>query len=75
MATERQSQMSKSIAPAPQLLTVDEAANRLNVSVRFIRRITSEDGRIPYAKLGGHVRIDVEDLDRYVADNKVQPRT
>lgn len=44
------------------LLTVEQAAERLGTSVRFIRRLRAE-GRIPVIKLGKHIRIDSIDLD------------
>ncbi|MFN2539006.1 MAG: helix-turn-helix domain-containing protein [Mycobacteriales bacterium] len=47
------------------LLTVEQAAERLGTSVRFIRRLRTE-GRIPVIKLGKHIRIDDADLDAYV---------
>lgn len=54
------------------LLTVDQAAERLGVTPRFIRRLTSEK-RIPYVKLGGsHVRIEEEDLEAFVAAGRVE---
>lgn len=37
------------------LLTVEQAAERLGTSVRFIRRLRTEQ-RIPVFKIGGHVR-------------------
>jgi excisionase family DNA binding protein len=49
-----------------QLLTVDDAATTLGTSPRFIRRIIAER-RIPYVKLGRHVRIHQSDLDAYIA--------
>lgn len=48
------------------LLTVDQAAERLVTSPRFIRRHIAER-RIAFAKLGKHVRIDSADLDSFVA--------
>ena len=48
------------------LLTVDQAAERLGTSVRFIRRLRTE-GRIPIVKLGKHIRIDSTDLDAFIA--------
>ncbi|MCP4959211.1 MAG: helix-turn-helix domain-containing protein, partial [bacterium] len=45
-----------------QLLTIDEAAERLNVSVRFVRRLVAER-RVPYLKIGKFVRFDQDDLD------------
>ena len=47
------------------LLTVEQAADRLGTSVRFIRRLRTE-GRIPVVKLGKHIRIDSNDLDTYI---------
>lgn len=51
------------------LLTVDQAAERLGTSVRFIRRLRTE-GRIPVIKLGKHIRIDSADLDAYIASGR-----
>jgi excisionase family DNA binding protein len=48
-----------------QLLTVDEAAAYLNVTVRFVRRIIAER-RIGVHRLGRHVRLSTEDLDAFV---------
>ena len=54
------------------LLSVDQAAERLGTTPRFIRRLTSEK-RIPYVKLGGsHVRIDEVDLDAFIAAGRVE---
>ncbi|TAL16147.1 MAG: DNA-binding protein [Frankiales bacterium] len=47
------------------LLTVEQAAERLGTSVRFIRRLRTER-RITIVKLGKHVRIDSADLDAYI---------
>ena len=47
------------------LLTVDQAAERLGTTVRFIRRLRTE-GRIPVIKLGKHIRIDSTDLDDFI---------
>ena len=54
------------------LLTVDQAAERLGTSPRFIRRLIAER-RIAFAKLGKHVRIDTTDLDAFVAAGRVAP--
>lgn len=48
------------------LLTVDEAAELLNVKPRFIRRLIAEE-RIPVHRLGRHVRLHRDDLMEYVA--------
>lgn len=53
-------------------LTVQEAANYLNTSVRFIRRLISER-RIAFHKIGRHVRLTVADLDAFVEAGRVAP--
>ena len=47
------------------LLTVEQAAERLGTSVRFIRRLRTER-RLTIVKLGKHIRIDSTDLDAYI---------
>ncbi len=54
------------------LLNVDQAADRLGTSPRFIRRLVAER-RIAFTKLGKHVRIDTADLDAFVAAGRVVP--
>jgi len=54
------------------MLNVDQAAERLGTSPRFIRRLIAER-RIAFAKLGKHVRIDTADLDAFVAAGRVAP--
>ena len=54
-----------------RLLTVDEAADRLGTSVRFVRRLVFEQ-RIAYTKLGRHVRIAPRDLDTFIAAGRVE---
>jgi excisionase family DNA binding protein len=52
------------------LLTVDQAAERLGTSPRFVRRLVFQR-RIAYVKLGRHVRIATGDLDAFIAANRV----
>jgi excisionase family DNA binding protein len=54
-----------------QLLTVDQAAEAMGTSTRFIRRLIAER-RIPYIKVGRHVRIAQSDLINYVAAGRVE---
>jgi excisionase family DNA binding protein len=56
------------------LLTVDQAAERLSTKPRFIRRLIAER-RIPYVKLGSHVRIDDRDVDAFISAGRVNPRS
>jgi excisionase family DNA binding protein len=54
-----------------KLLTVEEAAERLGTSVRFVRRLVLER-RIAYTKLGRHVRIAASDLDAFISAGRVE---
>ena len=55
-------------------LTVSEAAEHLNTSDRFVRRLIAER-RIAFHKVGRHVRFAVADLDAFVAAGRVAPIT
>jgi excisionase family DNA binding protein len=54
-----------------RLLTVEEAADRLGTSVRFIRRLIAER-RIAYVRIGRHVRIAEADLASFVAAGRME---
>jgi excisionase family DNA binding protein len=56
------------------LLTVEQAADRLGTSTRFVRRLVA-DRRIAYHKVGRHVRIAEADLINYVAAGRVEAGT
>jgi excisionase family DNA binding protein len=55
-------------------LTVPEAADYLNTSPRFIRRLIAER-RIAFHRVGRHVRLAVVDLEAFVQDGRVEPYT
>jgi excisionase family DNA binding protein len=57
-----------------RLLTAEEAADRLDTSLRFVRRLIFER-RIPYTKLGRHVRIAASDLDAFITAGRIDART
>ncbi len=54
------------------LLTVDQAAERLGTTTRFIRRLRAER-RIAVIKIGRHIRIDSNDLDAYIEASRQEP--
>ena len=54
-----------------KLLTVEEAAERLGTSVRFLRRLITER-RIAFVRVGRHVRIDPADLEAFIAAGRVE---
>ena len=47
------------------LLSVEQAAERLGTSVRFVRRLIAER-RIAYVKVGRHVRLDPDDVEAFI---------
>jgi excisionase family DNA binding protein len=53
------------------LLTVEQAAERLGTSERFVRRLIAER-RIAYVKLGRYVRIPEPDLINFVTTGRVE---
>jgi excisionase family DNA binding protein len=59
-------------APSAALIDIEQAAIRLGVSVRFMRRLVDER-RIPFHKIGKYVRFDPADLDRFAMQGRVEP--
>jgi excisionase family DNA binding protein len=55
-------------------LTVPQAADYLNTSERFVRRLIAER-RIAFHKVGAHVRFAVDDLEAFVQAGRVEPIT
>ena len=51
----------------PQLLTIDQLAERLGVSIRHIRRLIAER-RVPYLKVGWLVRFDPAEITAWLDD-------
>jgi len=56
---------------APALLTVEQAAERLNTKPRFVRRLIAER-RIEFHKVGRHVRISEPALAEFIAAGRVE---
>ena len=59
-------------APFGELLTIEEAAVRIGMSPRYIRRLIAER-RIVFYRLGRAVRLDPADLAAHVAAGRVEP--
>lgn len=55
-----------------QLLSVGAAAERLDTTVRFIRRLIAER-RIEFVRVGRHVRISETALADFIETGKVPP--
>jgi excisionase family DNA binding protein len=49
----------------PQLLTIDQLAERLGITVRHVRRLIA-DRRVPYVKIGRLVRFDPDAIKRWL---------
>jgi excisionase family DNA binding protein len=54
------------------MLTVEQAAQRLGTEVRFVRRLVAER-RIRYYKVGKYVRFHPDDLTDYIRQGRVDP--
>jgi excisionase family DNA binding protein len=65
-------------APVPvlpaELLTIEEAAERLKMSVRYLRRAVAER-RIAFHRLGRSIRFNPADLAAFVDASRVEPMT
>lgn len=57
-----------------QLLTVEQAAERLSASPRFVRRLIAER-RIEFHRVGRHVRISERALAEFIEAGRVAPVT
>jgi excisionase family DNA binding protein len=57
-----------------ELVTVEQAADRISMSVRYVRRLVAER-RIVFYRLGRSVRIDPTDLTALIASGRVEPIT
>lgn len=55
-----------------KLLTITQAAERLQVSVTTVRRL-QQRRQIPFIKVGGSVRFDASDIDSYLSKHRVEP--
>jgi excisionase family DNA binding protein len=54
-------------------MTVEEVAELLSVSPAYVRRRLVFERRIPYVKVGRHVRIEGRDLEDFIARGRVTP--
>ena len=59
-------------APTEPLLDIGGLAERLGVGDRFVRRLVNER-RIPFLKIGRHVRFDVADVEAWIRDSRIEP--
>jgi excisionase family DNA binding protein len=57
-----------------ELLTIDQAAARIGMSARYVRRLIAER-QIVFYRLGRAVRIDPADLTAHITAGRVEPIT
>ncbi len=55
-----------------QLLDIAGLADRLGVGERFVRRLVSER-RIPFLKIGRHVRFEADAVEAWISESRVEP--
>ena len=53
-------------------LSIEDAAHRLGVSVRYVRRMVDEK-RVRYLKIGRLVRFRDADLEAFLTQSEIQP--
>jgi excisionase family DNA binding protein len=57
-----------------ELLTIQQAAQRMGMSARHVRRLVAER-RIAHHRFGRSVRLTTTDVDAYIAAMRVEPIT
>jgi excisionase family DNA binding protein len=57
-----------------EMLTVEEAAARMRMSARYVRRLVAER-RIPFHKVGRSVRLKAADVAAHLEAGRVEPMT
>jgi excisionase family DNA binding protein len=57
------------LSTIPQLLTIDQLAERLGITVRHVRRLVAEK-RVPYLKVGKLVRFDPDEIKQWLASRR-----
>jgi excisionase family DNA binding protein len=57
------------LSAIPQLLTIDQLAERLGITVRHVRRLVAEK-RVAYLKAGKLVRFDPDEIKQWLASRR-----
>ena len=64
--------MTTTSQPA-KLMTIEEVAERLGVSVRHVRRLVHER-RIPFIKWGHLLRFDPDEIEAWIEESRYEVR-
>lgn len=62
---QQETSIPDGFAVTDPLLTLEQTAQYLNVTVRMVRRIIA-DNRLPAVRVGRHVRVRRSALERYI---------
>ena len=54
-------------SPHTPLMTCEQLAEHLGVTVRFVRRLVDER-RVPFMKIGRFIRFDPNEIDTWIAE-------
>jgi excisionase family DNA binding protein len=54
------------------LIDVPTLAERLGIQIRFVRKLVDQR-RIPFVRIGRLIRFDPEEVDAWLASNRVEP--
>jgi len=65
----RNNQMTSADNAGGSLLTVKEAAYKLSLCNRTVRRLIKK-GQLPYVRFGRNIRIATKDLERFIAAHR-----
>ena len=65
----RPGQLAPQVRPLPHLLTIEQIAEHLGVTVRHVRRLVAER-RIPYIKWGHLLRFDPADVAEWLESSR-----
>jgi len=72
LASRRHVAAAPTSGPGPELLTIEQAAQQMSMSARYIRRLIAER-RIPFHRLGRAVRINLTDINNYITSSRIEP--
>ncbi len=53
----------------PELMSIDQLAQRLAITVRHVRRLVAER-RVPYYKVGRLIRFDPDEIGEWLRDRR-----
>lgn len=55
-----------------RMLNIDQVAERLGTSPRFVRRLIAER-RIAFNKVGRHIRFSAADVEQFISAGRIEP--